>query len=104
VPGPVTLRKTDQPDWTDDSHSLAFEVDVRQEHLRLYLILNAYWEPLVFDLPSVGKDGAGLWHRWIDTSLDSPEDIVPWQSARSLVGRTYWAEGRSVVVLIGEGA
>ena len=81
--------KTELPDWTDDSHSLAFEVDVRQEQLRLYLILNAYWERLIFELPSIGEDGVGSWRRWIDTSLDPPEDIVPWQLAPSLVGRTY---------------
>ena len=68
----------------------------------MYLILNAYWEPLDFELPSVGDGGASSWRRWIDTSLESPQDIVPWQTAPPLSGHTYRAAARSVVVLFGE--
>ena len=49
----------------------------------MYLILNAYWEPLEFELPAVGDGGGEPWRRWIDTSLESPQDIVPWQEAPS---------------------
>jgi glycogen operon protein len=87
-----------QPDWGDHSHSLAFAAEVQQDGLSVYLILNAYWEPLEFELPPAG-DGASAWRRWIDTALDSPEDIVPWQTAPSLSGHTYRAGARSVVML-----
>jgi isoamylase len=90
-----------QPDWSDHSHSLAFEAK-GPEGLHIYLILNAYWESLRFELPPVGADGAGPWRRWIDTSLDSPQDIVPWAEAMALVDKTYWAAARSVVVLFRE--
>ena len=73
--------KLGQPDWGDHSHSLAFEAELRQEGLCVYLILNAYWEPLDFELPPAGDGGASSWRRWIDTSLDSPQDIVPWETA-----------------------
>jgi isoamylase len=91
-----------QPDWSDDSHSLAFEVAVREEGFCVYLILNAYWEPLNFELPPVGDGGASAWRRWIDTSLESPQDIVPWQTAPSLSGDTYQAAAHSVAMLFGE--
>ena len=91
--------KLGQPDWSDHSHSLAFEAQLRQERMRVYLILNAYWEPLEFELPPIGADCDGSWRRWIDTSLESPEDIVPWENAPSLSGPSYRATGRSVVVL-----
>jgi glycogen operon protein len=94
--------KLGQPDWSDHSHSLAFEAELPQEGVRVYLILNAYWEPLEFELPPVGRGGAGAWCRWIDTALESPQDIVPWPTAPSLPGGTYRAAARSVVVLIGE--
>jgi glycogen operon protein len=94
--------KLDQPDWSDHSHSLAFAAELRQEGLSVYLILNAYWEPLPFELPPVGDGGAGAWRRWIDTSLASPHDIVPWRTAPSLSGHIYRAAARSVVVLFGE--
>ncbi len=90
--------KLHQPDWGDHSHSLAFAAELRQEGLSVYLILNAYWEPLEFELPPV-DGGASSWRRWIDTSLESPQDIVPWQTAPSLPGHTYRAAARSVVVL-----
>jgi glycogen operon protein len=91
--------KLGRPDWSHDSHSLAFEARGGPQGLHIYTILNAYWEPLDFELPPVGADGAGPWHRWIDTSLDSPQDIVPAAAAPGLSGRSYRAEARSVVIL-----
>ena len=84
-----------QPDWGEHSHCLAFGAEIPEEGLRLHLILNAYWEPLEFELPP--QDGG--WQRWIDTALDPPHEIVEWQSAPHLSSRTYEAGPRSVVVL-----
>jgi glycogen operon protein len=63
------------------------------------VILNAYWEPLEFELQQVSEEGDGLWRRWIDTALDSPHDIVAWQNAPPFTGQTYPAGPRSVAVL-----
>jgi pullulanase/glycogen debranching enzyme len=90
--------KLGQPDWGASSHSLAFSAEARNEKLLVYLILNAYWEPLDFELPLAGN-GNDSWRRWIDTSLDSPHDIVDWQTAPPIPGRSYRAGARSVVVL-----
>jgi glycogen operon protein len=84
-----------QPDWSDQSRSIAFEAELREEGLRFYLIFNAYWEALTFEL---SKPPEGPWRRWIDTALDSPNDIVLWENAAA-VSETYLAEARSVVVL-----
>jgi glycogen operon protein len=81
---------------------VAFIAEIRNEGHLVYIILNAYWEPLDFELPPVGSGGAQRWRRWIDTALDSPLDIVPWQSAPSIPGFTYRAESRSVVVMYAE--
>jgi len=93
-----------RPDWGHDSHSLALEAELPREGFLIYLIMNAYWEPLEFELPPPGaEDGRASWRRWIDTSLEPPRDIVPWQAAPSLSGRrTYLATARSVVVLFAE--
>jgi len=88
------------PDWSNCSHSLALGVEAQKEELRFHTILNAYWEPLDFELPLVGSKGAHPWRRWIDTALDSPFDIVEWQTAPPVSGRTYRAGPRSVVVLL----
>jgi glycogen operon protein len=91
--------KIGQPDWSHDSHSLALEADLRREGFNVYVILNAYWEPLSFELPRVGGGEASSWRRWIDTALDSPSDIVPWQVAPSFSGQSYRATAHSVVLL-----
>ncbi len=85
-----------KPDWSVTSHSLASSLSCGDHNLLFYLILNAYWEPLEFELPASKGDG---WHRWIDTSLDSPDDIADWPSAPLAAGPTYRAAPRSVVAL-----
>jgi glycogen operon protein len=89
--------KLDQPDWSDDSLSLALGGELRDEGLQFHLILNAFWEPLDFELPEPLKGNP--WRRWIDTSLDSPNDIIEWEVAPLVYGNTYRAADRSVVLL-----
>jgi glycogen operon protein len=91
--------KPGQPDWGDSSHSLAISAEASNKELLFYVILNAYWEALEFELPRKGDDDRDPWHRWIDTTLDSPQDIVEWETAPAVPGRTYRAGPRSVVVL-----
>ena len=89
--------RLDQPDWGPYSHSLAFGAELPRAGLRLHLIINAYWQALDFELPAA--EPGMPWRRWIDTSLDSPNDIVPWQDAPATPGAAYPAAARSVVVL-----
>jgi glycogen operon protein len=63
----------------------------------MHLIMNAYWEPLDFELPT--PEGNQTWRRWIDTSLDSPNDITAWQDASTFTEGRYRVSRRSVVVL-----
>ncbi|WP_116813425.1 glycogen debranching protein GlgX [Steroidobacter cummioxidans] len=91
--------KLRQPDWSENSHTLAFSAGLRGGALQIHFILNAYWEALDFELPAV--DGhTGNWSRWIDTALESPADIVSLTAAQALTGTTYSAQARSVVVLV----
>jgi isoamylase len=91
--------KLEQPDWSSYSHSLALSLEIRRERLLVHVILNAYWEPLDFELPVRGNGDKDPWRRWIDTSLDSPHDIVEWRISPPIPGQTYRAGPRSVVVL-----
>jgi len=86
-----------RPDWSSNSHSLALSADLRRAGLKMHLIMNAYWEPLDFEIPA--PEGGRTWRRWIDTSLDSPDDIVPWLDAPAFTGAAYRAAPRSVIVL-----
>ena len=88
----------DKPDWNDESRSLAFELINQVCSEQLFVMLNAYWEPLKFELPELPPGRS--WVRFLDTSLPSPQDInelpVPLPS-RSL---SYRLGPRSAVVLI----
>jgi glycogen operon protein len=92
--------KLHQPDWSQQSHSLAFSAALPEENLSFYIIFNAYWEPLDFELPAEANAAGHSWRRWIDTSLDSPHDIQDWPVAPVVTGRAYRASPRSVVALI----
>jgi glycogen operon protein len=91
--------KLHQPDWSEHSHAVAFGAEVRQEKFAFHFIMNAYWEPLDFELPPVPA-GSGSWRRWIDTFLPPPEDIVEWRSVPAVQGSSYRAGPRSVVMLV----
>jgi glycogen operon protein len=91
--------KVGQPDWRTSSHSIALTVEMPDERSTVHLIANAYWEALDFELPLVDRTGENLWRRWIDTALESPNDIVPWNTAASVPGYAYRAAAHSVVVL-----
>jgi glycogen operon protein len=89
-----------QPDWSDWSHSIALSAELPNEKLQCYLALNAYWEPPEFEMPKLAAGRA--WHRWIDTSLDSPDDIVIWESAPAIDCDKCLVQPHSVLMLITE--
>jgi isoamylase len=89
----------ERPDWRLSSHSIAFTAQLTRERVSVHALINAYWEALEFELPPVSDRGRGPWRRWIDTFRDSPHDIIDWEHAPLVPGRTYRAEPRSVVVL-----
>ena len=63
---------------------------------RWHAIFNAYWEPLTFGLPEADS----RWRRFIDTSLESAEDILPTDQAPSIANDAYVVAARSIVVLV----
>jgi len=88
-----------RPDWGPFSHSIAFTAKATADRVSFHAIVNAYWEPLEFALPPISDGGRHPWRRWIDTFLESPDDIIEWERAPVVRGHTYRAEPRSVVVL-----
>jgi isoamylase len=88
-----------KPDWSPWSHSIALSAELPDEGLSGYFIFNSYWEPLEFELPGLNNT-ADTWQRWIDTSLESPDDICDWRAAPPVSGLKYQAGPRSVVLLL----
>jgi isoamylase len=67
--------KLNQPDWSTFSHSVALGGELKHEGVLAHIILNAYWEPLEFELP-IFKGGTVNWSRWIDTALAGARSVV----------------------------
>ncbi|MEM1369309.1 MAG: glycogen debranching protein GlgX [Cyanobacteria bacterium P01_H01_bin.15] len=89
-----------QPDWGEDSYSLAFSLGCPSHDEHLHVMLNAYWEPLTFDLPLPGTGKP--WLRIVDTALPSPQDYQSLSAKNQAAGRHYEVSARSVVVLMAE--
>ncbi len=84
------------PDFGDDSHSLALELDQPAgEHL--HIIVNAFWQPLDFALPGL-PDGQ-VWRILVDTDRPSPDDFCSPPAPLLSSTTRYRAEPRSTVIL-----
>jgi len=88
-----------QPDWNPNSHTLAFTLYHPQAKEQLYVVSNAYWDDLTFELPPVIQ-GNQHWHRIIDTAQFTPADFCPIDAAPRIAQSTYSVMARSSVVLM----
>jgi isoamylase len=88
-----------RPDWSEHSHSLAFTLTSLRGRFMVHGMLNAYWEALTFELPPVPAERRQPWQRWIDTSLESPEDFRPLAEAPLVPQAAYRVQPHSVVFL-----
>lgn len=85
-------------DLSHDSHSLAFFLTGASQHDGdLYVMINAYWEDLMF---SIQEGHASEWRRVIDTSLRSPEDFREPGYEQVLRSLHCQVKARSIVVLL----
>ena len=85
------------PDLSYDSHSLAYCLCSGTEgHEAIYVMINAYWEPLEFTLQE-GKPQE--WRRIVDTHCEGPDDLVDLRNAPALAALRHTVQPRSIVVL-----
>jgi len=97
-----------RPDWWEDSRTLAFSLrhpglssaisseEKKGEHF--HIMLNAYWKPLMFELPLLPKGES--WYSIVNTAFASPRDFNDLETATKVIGVRYRVEARSVVVLM----
>ena len=86
-------------DLSFDSHSLAYCLHgASRDDCDLYVMINAYHEPLDFEIQ---ESPPGGWRRAIDTGLDSPLDIAEPGEEAAVASLRYRVLPRSVVVLVG---
>lgn len=88
----------EQPDWSEDSHSLAYSLRHPTAGEYLHVIFNAYWEPLAFELPALNPDQC--WYRVVDTALPLPTAFCELEAASPHLEGEYRADARSFAALI----
>jgi glycogen operon protein len=90
-----------RPDWSDDSHTLAFTARTPYWRFAVHAMFNAFWEPLTFELPP-GSGEPYRWQRCVDTALPSPDDFCAPDDGAPVTGSTYLVQPRSSVLLISQ--
>jgi glycogen operon protein len=90
--------KLNQPDWSDQSHSISFTVKSMSRNLHTHFLINAWVEPLTFELPQL-KEGR-KWRSWIDTTKESPLDISSWNETTPISTDEYAIGSYSIAVLV----
>jgi glycogen operon protein len=86
------------PDWSDDSHSIAVSFQDLEGSAVAHGIVNAWREPLAFELPRVETG----WRQLVDTFLPAPDDVHRWEEAPVVDSGTYLSGPHSVVFLAAE--
>ena len=96
-----------KPDWSLPSRSIAFMLCGRHgaavggpPHF-IYCAFNMYFEPLEFTLPVLPKGLA--WHRFADTSLPAPADIVePGEELPVIAKKPIPIADRTTAIFVGK--
>jgi glycogen operon protein len=98
------------PDWDKIGYCLALRMDgskadilADQDDNDFFIMFNASLDPVIFNLADA--PGKKTWHRVADTSLHSPDDILPPGSEKLLSSQyKYTVKARSMVILLSKGA
>lgn len=86
------------PGWDDpNARVLAFTIGGFEGASDVHVMLNMYWEDLVFEIQTLPDR---TWYKAIDTAEPSPRDIVKMGQEILVPGNTCLVQNRSIVVLI----
>jgi glycogen operon protein len=92
--------RLNRPDWSADSHTLAFTVNSVHGRFRLHMMINAYWEPLTFAVPPVEAPRQGPWQKLMDTALAMPDDIHEFLKGPVHEAASYTVQARAMAALV----
>lgn len=92
-----------QPDWSEDSHAIAFMIDgsmketgADRDDNNMYVAVNAFWGDLVFQLPQPGQGKS--WHVAVNT-FENP-GFFPVDKEPHVHHQRVLVKSRSLVILI----
>ena len=84
--------------WENFSHILAYELHNPQSREHLHIIFNAYWQPLICELPPLKYHKN--WHLIVDTAKNPPHDWFDPSQAPLISSLKYPVDSRSCIVLM----
>ncbi|MFP4321435.1 MAG: glycogen debranching enzyme, partial [Anaerolineales bacterium] len=89
-----------QQDFSHYTNAIAFSLAGMGQDNTFYVIINAYWEGIDFELPPLPK--GWLWVQVVNTGLESPDDICALGHERPVHPKqtSYHAGPRSVIILM----
>ncbi len=85
--------KLNRPDWSKNSHSLAFTLYHPEAGEILHVMVNAFWEPLEFELPKLpkGKKLKLIWNTY--------ENSIYEKEGKIITTKKYKVRERTIVLL-----
>jgi len=92
----VRLRK---PDWSEDSRSLSFTLLHPTANEVIHVMVNAYWKSLRFQVPDPKGQN---WYKIVDTSMDTPDDLVAPGKAEPFNKKLITVPDRSIIILVAQ--
>ncbi|MEH0153991.1 glycogen debranching protein GlgX [Limibacter armeniacum] len=94
------VTDVDEPDFLDESRAISFMLTDPEEKEQLYVMVNAFWEPLMFELPEPSIQTERIkYGKVIDTSASHPYDIVEEDQAKIIEEDRIILAPRSIIVL-----
>ena len=103
-------EKGTAPDWEKIGYCLALQINGRRadvlrdkDDADFFIMFNAGLDPVAFFVPSASD--RKIWFQTVDTSLNSPDDILPSGSEIALPNQhKYTVKARSMVILVSKSA
>ena len=62
-------------------------------------MINAFWESMNFEIPTIDGFNDKKWYRVVDTALSHPDDFPEDNNMKEISNGEYLVQARSVVVL-----
>jgi len=86
--------KLHEPDWSDHSHAISYQLIEESGGYQYHFMVNAWWKALCFEIPPNGS-----WFQIVNTHLESPNDFLSF-GKHQVEGNSYLVSPRSIVVLM----
>lgn len=90
-----------QPDWSDMSHSVGFLFFHKKTEVYTYVFVNAFWEDLTIEIPSVPGYLNKSWYEYINTANETGQEVSNYyMSIRYHAGDKIKIKRNSVIMLL----